>query len=159
MCNLFLSNYNSIVKSWFCKCMLIFRRFFFSSFQSKYRPPALSRNQGEWRNHFKFSEVRDKQIETAKVLRKSQLFHIHGLSGSPLVFHYVYPSNSDFKRIFPDLTHVKTFFNNSSDKRLCIDIKSADQFFTSKFYKGRVKLIFFFLWEAIYHFDTAEFSS
>ena len=29
-----------------------------------YRPTSLSRNQGELRNHFEFSEVRDKQIVT-----------------------------------------------------------------------------------------------
>ena len=27
---------------------------------------SLSRNQGEWRNYFEFSEVRDKQIDTKK---------------------------------------------------------------------------------------------
>ena len=30
----------------------------------RYRPTSLSRNQGELRNHFEFSEVRDKQIVT-----------------------------------------------------------------------------------------------
>ena len=34
---------------------------------AQYRPPSLSRNQGELRKHFKFSEVRDKQIETKKL--------------------------------------------------------------------------------------------
>ena len=52
---------------------------------------------------------------------------------------------------------VKTFFNNSSDERLRVDIE--DRFSTSKFNTGRVKLMFFFLWGANYHFDTAEFSS
>ena len=85
-----------------------------------------------------------------------KFFHILGLSGSP--FHHVYHINSDFKRIFPDLTHdFKTFFNNSSDERLWVDIKY--RFLTSKFDTGRVKLIIFFLWGANYHFDTAEFSS
>ena len=32
-----------------------------------YRPPSLSRNQGEWGKHREFSEVRDKQIETKKL--------------------------------------------------------------------------------------------
>ena len=96
------------------------------------------------------------KLRPANVLRKSQLFHILRLSGSP--FHHVYHIDSDFKRIFPDLTHdFKTFFNNSSDERLCVDIK--DRFLTSKFDTGRVKLMFFFLWGANYHFDTAEFSS
>ena len=33
-------------------------------FNYMYRPTSLSRNQGELRNHFEFSEVRDKQIVT-----------------------------------------------------------------------------------------------
>ena len=66
--------------------------------------------------------------------------------GSP--FHHVYHIDSDFKHIFPDLTHdFKTFFNNSSDERLCVDIK--DRFLTSKFDTGRVKLMFFFCGERI----------
>ena len=41
---------------------------FFAHFAEKmYRPPSLSRNQGELRKHFEFSEVRDKQIETKKL--------------------------------------------------------------------------------------------
>ena len=74
-----------------------------------------------------FAKFEISKLRPANVLRKSQLFHILGLSGSP--FHHVYHIDSDFKRIFPDLTHdFKTFFNNSSDERLCVDIK--DQFLT-----------------------------
>ena len=35
--------------------------------EKRYRSPSLSRNQGEWRKHFEFSEVRDKQIESKKL--------------------------------------------------------------------------------------------
>ena len=96
--------------------------------------------------HLRYLEIKGNGDEISKLrsandLRKSQLFHIFGLSGSP--FHHVYHIDSDFKRIFPDLTHdFKTFFNNSSDERLCVDIK--DQFLTTKFDTGRVKLMFFF---------------
>ena len=115
----------------------------------RYRPPSLSRNQGEWRNHFELKKIAKFEISKlrpANVLTKSQLFLILGLSGSP--FHHVYHIDSDFKRIFPDLKHdFKTFFNNSSDERLCVDIK--DRFLTSKFDTGRVKLMFFFCGERI----------
>ena len=98
-------------------------------------------------------------MRPAKVLRKSQHFHIRGLSGSPFVFHHVYPIDSDFKRIFPDLTLAKTFFNNSSDEKLCVDIKSAktDFDFELRHRKGETNVLF--LWGANYHFDTPEFSS
>ena len=93
-----------------------------------------------------FAKFEISNLRPANVLRKSQLFHILGLSGSP--FHHVYHIDSDFKRIFPDLTHdFKTFFNNSSDERLCVDIK--DRFLTSKFDTGMVKLMFFFCGEQI----------
>ena len=74
------------------------------------------------------------------------LENLNSLSSSP--FHHVYHIDSDFKYIFSDLTHdFKTFFNNSSDERLCVDIK--DRFLTSKFDTGRVKLMFFFCGERI----------
>ena len=74
-----------------------------------------------------FAKFEISKLRPANVLRKSQLFHILGLSGSP--FHHDYHIDSDFKRIFPDLTHdFKMFFNNSSDERLCVDIK--DRFLT-----------------------------
>ena len=72
-----------------------------------------------------FSKFEISKLRPAKVLRHSQLFHISGLSVSPFVFHHVYSMDSDFKHIFPGLTHVKMFFNISSDKRLCLDIKST----------------------------------
>ena len=76
-----------------------------------------------------FAKFEISKLRPANVLRKSQHFHVLGLSGSP--FHHVYHIDSDFKRIFPDLTHdFKTFLNNSSDERLCVDIK--DRFLTSK---------------------------
>ena len=74
-----------------------------------------------------FAKFEISKLRPANVLRKSQLFHILGLSGSP--FHHVYHIDSDFKRIFPNLTHdFKMFFNNCSDERLCVDIK--DRFLT-----------------------------
>ena len=76
-----------------------------------------------------FAKFEIGKLRPANVLRKSQLFHILRLSGSP--FHHVYHIDSDFKHIFPDLTHdFKTFFNNFSDERLCVDIK--DRFLTWK---------------------------
>ena len=52
---------------------------------------------GELRTkHFKFSEVRDKQIETKKLNS-----HIAVLSDSPFLFHHVYSINSGFKRQMP----------------------------------------------------------
>ena len=118
----------------------------------KYRPPSLYRNQGEWRNHFEFSEVQTSKLRPAKVLRKSQLFYILRLSGSPFVFHHVYRMFVyrifviDFKRIFPDLTRVKTFFYNSSDERLCIDIKYPHRPFwlgSSTHWEGETIVLFF----------------
>ena len=67
-----------------------------------YRPPSLSRNQGELRNHIKFFEVRDKQISTLSQFR--------GMSGSCFVFHNVYTIDSDFKRIFADLIMMSKRF-------------------------------------------------
>ena len=93
-----------------------------------------------------FAKFEISKLRPANVLRKSQLFHILGPSGSP--FHHVYHIDKDFKRIFPKLTHdFKTFFNNSSDERLCVDIK--DRFLTSKFDTERVKLMFFFCGDRI----------
>ena len=82
------------------------------------------KGNGETTSSFPKFEI--SKLIPAKVLRKSQLFYIRGLGGRlPFVFHHVYPINSDFKHIFPDLTHVKTFFNNASDERLCLDTKSV----------------------------------
>ena len=63
---------------------------------------------------------------------------------SPFDFHHVYPIDRDFKCIFPDLTHVKTFLNNSSDERLCVDIKSAktDFDFKVRHRKGETNVLF-----------------
>ena len=105
-----------------------------------------------------FPKIEISKLRPAKVFRKSHLFHICGLSGSP--FHHVYHIDSDFKRIFPDLKHdVETFFNKSRDERLCVDIKSAktDFYFEVRHRKGETNVLF--LWGANYHFDTAEFSS
>ena len=56
--------------------------------------------------------------------------NLNSFGGSHLGFHHVNPVDCDFKRIFPDLTHdVKTFFNNSCDERLLVDIKSTDTYF------------------------------
>ena len=146
-----------------CRCV----RWFFSGF-SRFHPTYLttvytpsSRNcifqntghlryleiKGNGETTSSFAKFEISKLRPANVLiRKSQLFHILGLSGSP--FHHVYHIDSDFKCIFPDLKHdFKTFFNNSSDERLCVDIK--DRFLTSKFDTGRVKLMFFFCGERI----------
>ena len=100
------------------------------------------------------------KFEISKLIRNSQLFHIRGLSVSPFVFHHVYSIDSDFKHIFPDLTHVKMFFNNSSDKRLCLDISNQQRrifYFEVRHRKGEINVLF--LWGANYHFDTAKFLS
>ena len=84
------------------------------------------------------------KLRPAKVLRKSQHFHIRGLSGSPFPFHHVYPIDNDFKRIFPDLTNVKTFIKISSDERLYVDIKWAktDFDFKVRHRKGETNVLF-----------------
>ena len=99
------------------------------------------KGNGETTSSFPKFEI--SKLRPAKILRKSQHFHIRGLIGSPVVFHHLYPTDNDFKRIFPDLTHVKMFCNNSSDDRLCVDINSAktDLDFEHRHRKGETNVL------------------
>ena len=115
------------------------------------------KGNGETTSSFPKFEI--SKLRPAKVLRKSQHNHIRGLSGSPFVFHHVYPIDNDFKRIFYDLTMSKSSVTLPVMIG-CVLISSRRRpILTSKFDTGRVKLMFLFLLGANYRFDTAEFLS